>query len=71
MATRVQRKKPPERKWIGGAIKRPGSLRRQLGVKEGETIPASKLEPKPSDSTKTKRRKNLAKTLRKINRRKR
>jgi hypothetical protein len=29
--------------WIAGAIKKPGSLRKSLGVKEGETIPTKKL----------------------------
>lgn len=30
--------------WIKGAIKKPGSLRKELHVKKGEDIPASKLE---------------------------
>jgi len=30
-------------KWIQKAIKKPGALKRQLGVPEGEKIPASKL----------------------------
>mgnify|MGYP003132830485 CR=1 FL=1 len=29
--------------WIKGAIKNPGALREQMGVKEGETIPKAKL----------------------------
>jgi hypothetical protein len=29
--------------WIKGAIKKPGALRAQMGVKKGETIPAKKL----------------------------
>lgn len=29
--------------WIKGAIKSPGALRKSLGVKEGEKIPAGKL----------------------------
>ena len=53
-------------KWIAKAIKRPGALREKLGVKEGQKIPASKLEPKKGDSTRTKRQKALAKTLRKF-----
>lgn len=57
-------------KWIQKAVKKPGALRSQLKVKEGEPIPASELEIKPGDSTKTKRRKNLAKTLKKINKNK-
>ena len=31
-------------KWIQKAIKKPGALRKSLGVKKGETIPAGKLE---------------------------
>jgi hypothetical protein len=31
-------------KWIQGAIKRPGALRRTLGTEEGENIPAEKLD---------------------------
>ena len=30
-------------KWIQKAIKKPGALRKELGVKEGKTIPAKKL----------------------------
>jgi hypothetical protein len=30
-------------KWIQSAIKNPGSLKKSLGVKKGETIPAKKL----------------------------
>lgn len=54
------------KKWIKGAIGKPGALHRQLGVAEGKKIPASKLKVKPGDSATTKRRKNLAKTLRRM-----
>jgi|3_EtaG_2_1085321.scaffolds.fasta_scaffold26915_3 hypothetical protein len=30
-------------KWIKKAIKKPGALREEMGVKEGEKIPAKKL----------------------------
>jgi hypothetical protein len=30
-------------KWIQKAIKKPGALRKSLGVKAGQTIPAKKL----------------------------
>ncbi len=63
-------KKKQSKKWIQKAIKRPGTLRAKLGVKEGETIPASKLEPKPGDSTETKRQKALARNLAKMRRKK-
>lgn len=53
-------------KWIKGAIKKPGALRKALGVKKGEDIPASKLAPKKSDSPLMKKRKALASTLKKM-----
>lgn len=31
-------------KWIKKAIKKPGALRKEMGVKEGETIPVAKLK---------------------------
>ena len=31
-------------KWIQGAVKRPGALRKKLGAEEGENIPAEKLD---------------------------
>lgn len=55
-----------DKKWIQKAIEKPGSLHRALGVPEGEKIPAKKLQVKPGDYTLLKRRKILAKTLRKI-----
>lgn len=48
----------------GEVIKRPGALHRALGVKQGEKIPASKLQVKPGDSTRVKREKALARTMR-------
>ena len=53
--------------FIQGAIKQPGALHKALNVPEGKPIPASKLQPKPGDSPKMKRRKALARTLRKMN----
>lgn len=50
-------------RWIQKAIKTPGALREKLHVPEGKNIPASKLRIKSTDSAKTKRQKNLAKTL--------
>lgn len=54
------------KKWIQGAIKHPGALHKQLGVPQGKKIPASKLAVKKSDSPTLKRRKNLAKTLKRM-----
>jgi hypothetical protein len=52
--------------WIKGAIKpaNKGALRKKLGVKEGEPIPAKKLDKATKSSNPTTRRQaNLAKTL--------
>jgi hypothetical protein len=50
--------------WIKGAIKHPGSLRKSLHVKEGQKIPAKKLEAASHKSGKMGQRARLAKTLR-------
>lgn len=54
------------KKWIQKAIKHPGSLRRSLGVKEGETIPAKKLAAAAAKGGTTGRRARLAQTLKKM-----
>lgn len=35
-------------KWIKKAIKKPGALRKEMGVKEGEKIPVKKLRAEES-----------------------
>ena len=35
-----------EKDWIKGAIKKPGALRKQLGVKKGEDIPIATINKK-------------------------
>jgi len=58
-------------KWIQKAIKKPGALRRQLKLKKGQKVTSKKLNKlakKKGISTKTKRRIALAKTLRKLRR---
>jgi len=57
---------PKEKKWIQGAIKNPGGLHRALGIAEDKKIPAGQLKVKPTDSSRMKRMKNLAKTLKKF-----
>ena len=42
-----------------------GSLRKALGVKKGEKIPASKLKSKPGDSAAMAKKKNFARNARK------
>jgi hypothetical protein len=49
--------------WIQGAIKKPGSLRKSLGVKKGEKIPAKKLAAAAKKPGKLGRRARLAQTL--------
>lgn len=49
--------------WIADAIKKPGALRAQLGVKAGETIPAKKLAKAAKAPGKLGQRARLAETL--------
>ena len=50
-------------KWIQKAIKNPGSLRKALGVKAGEKIPAKKLTAAAKKTGKIGQRARLAQTL--------
>lgn len=53
--------------WIKDAVKKPGALRKELGVKAGQKIPEKKLEKAAhSKDEKLKKRAVLAKTLRKF-----
>ena len=49
--------------WIAGAISKPGALRKSLGVKKGEKIPAGKLAAAAKKSGKMGQRARLAQTL--------
>ena len=49
--------------WISGAIKKPGALHKQLGVPQGEKIPAKKLAVAAKKPGKEGQRARLAKTL--------
>jgi hypothetical protein len=53
-------------KWIQKAIKKPGALRKELGVKKGKKIPAKKLNAAAKKKGKEGQRARLAKTLRKM-----
>ena len=63
----IMKSKTPKGKakggWIKDAIKKPGSLRKSLGVKAGETIPASKLAKASKAPGKLGQRARLAETL--------
>jgi hypothetical protein len=50
--------------WIKGAIKKPGALRKELGVKPGKDIPEKKLEKAAKAPGKLGQRARLAETLR-------
>jgi hypothetical protein len=50
-------------KWIQKAISKPGALKKSLGVKKGEKIPAGKLAKAAKAPGKMGQRARLAKTL--------
>lgn len=52
--------------WIQEAIKQPGALREQLGVKEGKKIPAKTLASAAKAPGKLGQRARLAQTLKKM-----
>jgi hypothetical protein len=54
--------------WIAGAIKKPGALRKSLGVKKGAKIPAKKLTAAAKKGGKLGARARLAKTLKSFSR---
>jgi len=53
--------------WIKGAIKKPGALKKELGVPEDETIPAAKLKKAEKAGGKLGQRARLAATLKGLN----
>jgi hypothetical protein len=53
-------------KWIQKAIQKKGALRKELGVKEGKTIPAKKLAAAAKKPGKMGQRARLAETLGKM-----
>jgi hypothetical protein len=52
-----------DKNWIQKAIKKPGSLRKSLGVKKGQKIPAKKLNAAAKKGGKLGQRARLANTL--------
>lgn len=59
-----------EKNWIQKAIKKPGALKKQLGVKEGQKIPKSKLAKAAKAKGKLGQRARLAQTLSKLRKKK-
>jgi len=69
-AVKKKKKKKSKKNWIQGAVKRPGALRKKLGVAKGKKISASQLnKAAKSKNPTTRRQANLAKTFKKMNRR--
>jgi hypothetical protein len=58
----------PAKKWIQGAIKKPGALHKELGVPQGKRIPAAKLAAAAKAPGKEGKRARLAETLGKMSR---
>ena len=56
-----------KKKWIQDAIKKEGSLRKSMKVKEGKKIPVEKLKKAAKEKGKKGKRARLALTLRKLN----
>jgi len=54
--------------WIGKAVKKPGALRKTLGIKKGDKIPAKLLKKAASGKLgkKTAQRASLAQTFKKM-----
>lgn len=52
--------------WIKGAIKHPGALHADLGVPQGQKIPAGKIAAAAKRPGKVGQRARLAKTLKKM-----
>lgn len=53
-----------KKNWIADAIKKPGALKRELGVKKGSKIPAKKLATAAKKKGVEGKRARLAETLR-------
>ena len=69
MSRKISKTKKPKSKknWIQGAVKRPGALRKKLGVKKGENITAAQLnQASKSKNPRTRKQANLAKTFKKM-----
>jgi hypothetical protein len=55
-----------KKKWIQEAIKKPGSLHKELGIPEDKKIPAKKLAAAAKKPGKEGKRARLAETLKKM-----
>lgn len=55
-----------KKNWIAGAVKKPGALHKELGIKTGKKIPAKTLASAAKKGGKIGMRARLASTLRKM-----
>jgi len=62
----VATKKSGDQDWIQKAIKKPGALRKELGVKGDKKIPAKKLDAAAKKPGKEGQRARLDKTIKKM-----
>jgi hypothetical protein len=68
---KAPKKRKSSKKWIQGAIKQPGALRKKLGVKPGKKISKAALKKATrSKNPTTRRQANLAVTLGKLRKKK-
>ncbi len=59
-----------KKNFIQGAIKKPGALRKSLGIKKGKTIPAKTLAKAAKKGGKLGQRARFAETLKKLRKKK-
>lgn len=59
-----------KKNWIQGAIKNPGALKKQLGMRENEKISAGKLADAAKKGGTLGKRARLAQTLKKLGKKK-
>jgi hypothetical protein len=52
--------------WIANAIRKPGALHKQMGIPQGQNIPAGKLEEAAEKGGTEGRRARLAQTLKRM-----
>jgi len=57
-----------DKKWIQKAVKKPGALRKSLGIKKGKKIPAKTLARAAKAGGKLGQRARLAQTFKKMRR---
>lgn len=67
---KVKKMASKKKNWIQEAIEKPGSLRKELGVKKGEKIPKKKLAAAAKKGGKLGQRARLAETLSKMRKKK-